>query len=279
MIFVYKKWDDFCKALYQNNLISITAAQYINSNGEKQAFVLKHDVETNPQSALTMAKIEHKYGHKGSYYVQAYLLDKEENISILKEIQSLGHEVTYHHDVMDSNKGDISKAIEEFNNNIEKFKKNGFDVVTVCQHGNPVVERKGYTSNRDFFRNAKVREIYPEIFDVMVNYPENVKKPYDYYSDAGRKFNLIFDPVNNDIIKSDDKNIPYENLDELFEALIKSNKNFIISTHPHRWMSSKTTYIFKNLIFKLIKRIAKLFIKIPLLKKIMSKYYYLAKKI
>ncbi len=278
MIFVYKKWDEFCKKLAQKNLFSITAKSYMNIDSAQKNFVLKHDVETNPANALKMAKIEHKYGHKGSYYVQAYLLEKQENVSVLKEIQNLGHEVTYHHDVMDSSSGDIEKAKSEFQKNVDIFKKNGFDVVTVCQHGNPVIERNGYTSNRDFFRDKTVRGIYPGIYDIMVNYPDHAKK-YDYYSDAGKKFNLIYDPVNNDIIKSDEKNIPYKNLDELFETLVKSKNNFIISTHPHRWMSSTVKYVFKDMIFKVVKRVAKLLIKIPLLKKIMSKYYYLAKKI
>jgi len=278
MIFVYKKWEKFCKELSKNGLYSITAKNYINAYSDERAFVLKHDVETNPKNALEMAKIEHKYGHKGSYYVQSYLLEKEDNISVLKEIQNLGHEVTYHHDVMDSNKGDIEKALVEFEENIELFQKNGFEVTTVCQHGNPVVERIGYTSNRDFFRNPKVFEKYSYIFDIMVNYPKITIK-YDYYSDAGRKFNLIYDPVNNDIIKSDDKNKPYKNLDVLCDELLKSKNNFIISTHPHRWMTSSLKYIFKDLVFKTVKFIAKLFMQIPFFKKIMSKYYYLAKKI
>ena len=167
MIFVYKKWDKFCSNLAHNNLLSVTAQNYMHIPSGKKCCVLKHDEETNPQNALEMAKIEHKYGHKGSYYVQAYLLEKEDNISILKEIQSLGHEVTYHHDVMDSNSGDIEKANLEFKKNVELFEKEGFDIRTVCQHGNPVIERNGYNSNRDFFRDNKIRKNYPNIFDII----------------------------------------------------------------------------------------------------------------
>ncbi len=279
MIFVYKKWDDFCKKLCNQDVSSITCSEYLVDNSEGRKFVLKHDVETKPERALCMAQIENKYGHRGSYYVQAYLLKDEKNIEILKKIQKLGHEVSYHHDVMDSNKGDIGKAVLEFENNIKLFNEHGFETVTVCQHGNPVIERVGYTSNRDFFRSSKVRELYPNVFDIMVNFPENVACKYDYYSDAGRKFKLIYDPVNNDIVNSDDKNISYKNLDELFENLLNSGNNFIISTHPHRWMSSAVKYILKDFLFKLVKSVAKIMMKIPLFKRIMSKYYYLAKKI
>lgn len=278
MIFVYKKWDMFCSKLARNNLISITAQNYMHIDSAEKFCVLKHDVETNPQNALEMAKIEYKYGHKGSYYVQAYLLEKEDNISVLKEIQSLGHEVTYHHDVMDSSSGDIEKANLEFKKNVELFEKEGFEIRTVCQHGNPIIERNGYNSNRDFFRDSKILKNYPNIFDIMVNYPKHTKK-YNYYSDAGRKFKLIYDPVNNDIQNSDDKNISYKNLDELLSAVMKSDSNFIISTHPHRWMASSIKYIFKDAVFRAVKFATKILMRIPVFKKLMSRYYYLAKKI
>ena len=111
MIFVYKKWDVFCESLKEKGIQSISAKDVRENT--KSYLVLKHDVETDVSKAYEMAKIEHKYGHKGSYYVQAYLLEKEENVKMLKEMAKLGHEISYHYDVMDSQKGDLQKAIEE----------------------------------------------------------------------------------------------------------------------------------------------------------------------
>ncbi len=273
MIFVYKAWEKFCGNLKELNLISIPACEV----GEKQYLVLKHDVETNVANALKMAVIENTYGHRGSFYVQAYLLEEPKNIEILKKIQDLGHEVSYHYDVLDSCKGNIDLALKEFSQNKKLFEDNGFYMKTVCQHGNPVVERIGYTSNRDFFRSQKVKSKYSEIFDIMVDFKEGYNTDYTYFSDAGRKFKLIFDPINNDIVNSDDKNIPFSTLDGLLPYLKEGN--CIISTHPHRWMDSAFKYVVKTAVFKVIKFIAKLAVKIPLIKRIMSKYYYLAKKI
>ena len=70
----------------------------------------------------------------------------------------------------------------------------------------------------------------------------------------------------------------YDNLDVVFNEIVKGG-NFIISTHPHRWTSSATLYAIKTVIFKIVKSIAKLLIKIPLMKRFMSRFYYLAKKI
>ena len=274
MIFVYKAWDDFCKQLKEKEITSIPACEV--KNGSDAFFVLKHDIEDAVPKALQLAEIEHKYGHRGSYYAHAHLLNNPKNVKMLMRMKEMGHEISYHYDVMDSNHGNIDEAIQEFDCNIKKFKNLGFQIKTVCQHGNPIVERIGYTSNRDFFRNKNVQKLYPYIADIMVNYKKNYNIDYVYYSDAGRKFTMIYDPINNDIVNSDDKNVVYDNLEQIISTI---NACTIISTHPHRWAKSKLAYIIKDKIFFLIKRCAKFAIRIPLFKKIMSKYYYLAKKI
>ena len=276
MIFVYKKWDAFCKKLAQSGIKSICAND-VNSDTVNY-LVLKHDVETDVSKALSMAKIESKYGHCGSYYVQAYLMNEQKNIDMLKEMQNMGHEISYHYDVMDSCHGNLDKAIEEFEKNKAIFENNGFKLYTLCQHGNPVVERVGYTSNRDFFRSERVGSKYSDLSDIMVNYKKKHETDYIYFSDAGRKFKMIYDPINNDIENSDDKNIVYKDLNELFDSLSKEKGN-IISTHPHRWTKSAVKYIIKSVIFKVIRAVAKILIKIPFMKKLMSRYYHLAKKI
>lgn len=276
MFFLYKKWDWFCKKLSEYGIKSIPAKQ-LGETTEK-FLVLKHDVETDVAKAYRMAKIETTYGHCGSYYVQAYLMNEPKNIEMLHQMQAMGHEISYHYDVMDSTKGNLVLAIDEFEKNCEIFKQNGFEIITVCQHGNPVIERVGYTSNRDFFRDERVCKQYPNVSDIMANFKKKYDIDYMYYSDAGRKFKFIFDPINNDIVPSDEKNIPYENMTALFAAIVENNR-VIISTHPHRWSNSAVLYALKHGIFKMVKTMAKVLIKIPVMKKFMSKYYYLAKKI
>lgn len=276
MIFIYEAWEDFCRNLRNAGIHSITACSI---TGDSTGYVvLKHDVETCVSNAYQIAKIENKYGHSGSYYVQAYLLQDQKNVELLKKMQQMGHEITYHHDVMDSTRGDLPQAIVEFEKNRLLFERNGFPVVTVCQHGNPIVERRGYHSNRDFFRNVHVRQQYPQISDIMVNYPEMHQTSYQYFSDAGRVFRKIYDPLNNDRIPSDDQNIQYEDLNAVLSALQFAEGN-IISIHPHRWVKSAGVYCVKTIVFRIVKKIAKLLMKVPVLNKIMSRYYYLAKKI
>lgn len=279
MIFTYKKWEAFCKSLSDSRIISQTAQSILCGTATEPYLVLKHDVETDVMKAYVLAAIESKFGHRGSYYVQAYLLGDEQNVQILQSIQNMGHEVSYHYDVMDACKGDIDAAITEFEKHKNIFESAGFQITTVCQHGNPVVDRVGYTSNRDFFRNARVKALYPEIADIMVNFKSLAHTDYLYYSDAGRRFQMIYDPLFNDLVNSDDKNVYYEDLVALQEAGTIGKENVIISTHPHRWTKSAVEYKCKETIFKGIKCTAKVLMKIPLMKRIMGKYYYLAKKI
>ncbi len=276
-MFVYNKWEVFCKKLSEKGIHSITADSALK-NGDKRFLILKHDVETNPSKALDLARIENKYGHCSVYYVQAYLLDSKENIEILKNIKELGHEVSYHHDVMDSNSGNLEKAIEEFEKNKEIFEKNGFIINTVCQHGNPVAQRKGYTSNRDFFRNEEISEKFGEIAEIMVNYRKKTNVDFKYISDAGYGWKIIYDPETNDIIDSSDKDIKLADLDMVFNFVLNENA-VIVSTHPHRWNSNLFSAVAKTIVFKTIRITARILIKIPFINKIMSKFYFLAKKI
>lgn len=277
-MFIYNQWDNFCKKLKDNGMNSVTAAEVQRVAQDKPFLILKHDVETNPSKAFKLAQIESKYHHKGSYYVQAYLLNNKRNINILKNIQKLGHEVTYHHDVMDSNKGNLEKADIEFQRNVKLFEKYGFPIETVCQHGNPVAKRVGYYSNRDFFRDKTIAQRYDSISDIMVNFKRKINVEYKYISDAGYGWKLIFDPENNDVIESSEKDKTLVNLEEVLNV-IGSHNSLIISTHPHRWHGNTVSAYIKAKSFIIIRNIAKFMLKMPLLKKLMEKFYYLAKKI
>lgn len=281
MIFIYRYWENFCRQLHESGIHSICAETLLKIHPAHPYVILKHDVETNVKKAFEIAKIEHKWGHRGSYYVQAYLLKDPKNISLLSLMQEMGHEISYHYDVMDANAGNLQSAILDFKSNCELFEKNGFSLSTLCQHGNPVIERNGYASNRDFFRNESVKKQFPNLTDIMVDFKQMAYETteYLYFSDAGRQFKLIYDPINNDLIPSDDKNVPFDTLNELWNYVTEQKSNCIISIHPHRWTSSRGKYIIKTAFFKTVRAIAKLLIKIPFMKKLMSKYYYLAKKI
>ena len=276
-MFVYKKWDVFCDTLKRHGVLSVTAESQ-GENKREKFLVLKHDVETKVKKAYRLSVIEAKYGHRGVYYVQAYLLKNKKNISLLKKMQDMGHEISYHHDVMDSTAGNIDEAIKTFDINKKMFEDNGFEIKTVCQHGNPVVNRKNYYSNRDFFRNEKVQSLFPGISEIMVDYKKRTGVEYAYISDAGRGWKLIYDPETNDINDSEDKNIALGDIESVAEYIFENDAVFV-STHPHRWHNNVLSAYTSDFLFKFIKNTAKMLMRIKIFKYVMGKFYYLAKKI
>ena len=276
-MFYYSNWDRFCSRISEIKVKAIRANELLNNNCSNQFIIFKHDVEANPIKALKLAKIEHKHGICGSYYVQGFLLEKPRNVEILKKIKDLGHEVSYHYDVLDANLGNFEKANRDFNTNVARFESFGFKIDTVCQHGNPVMNRVGYTSNRDFFRNRTISEQYSHIADIVVNFKEKTKAIYTYVSDAGYSWKLISDPENNDKGNTI-PDIPIEGFNGILQ-MIKDGDSIILSTHPHRWKNSRVAIYWKIFFFRSVRSIVMLVRKLPFAEKILSRFYYLAKNI
>ncbi|MDA3820285.1 MAG: hypothetical protein PF590_07505 [Candidatus Delongbacteria bacterium] len=276
-MFYHKNWDKFCSAVVKTNATSMRASDITDHYPGKQFIVFKHDVETNPSKALKLAQIENKHGIKGSFYVQAYLLNNPEHVKILQQIKHLGHEVSYHYDVLDANNGNFEKANIEFQQNLKKFEAAGFEIKTVCQHGNPVKNRIGYTSNRDFFRKKSIAEQYNQIRDIVVNFKKKTGTNYLYISDAGYAWNIISDPENNDRVK-DNPDIKLRGFEEIVSKIDKGH-SIILSTHPHRWHKSKIGIYLKISLFKTVRLTVKFLTKIPGIKNVLNHFYFLAKKI
>ncbi|WP_411766122.1 hypothetical protein [Winogradskyella sp. A3E31] len=254
---------------------TISARQIIDSKSSVDGWIVfKHDVETNVGRALKMAKIEAEYGIEATYYVQGYLL--KDNVEQLKEIAKLGHEVTYHYDVLDANKGNFTEARLEFIEYIKSFERHGFKIDTICPHGNPMMIRSGWNSNKDFFRNKDISKEFNHILDVVVDLPRQLKAKYKYISDAGFKFQIIGNIENNDISNLGDTEI--STLKE-FKSILNQNKKIIFSTHPHRWRSNIFSSTLNKSRFILIKNVALLASKNRGIKQLLSKFYFLAKKI
>jgi len=270
---VYKEWDRLCLE-FSKKYICIRVDEIPNQPLNGSWISIKHDVETNVKKALKIAKIENKYNIRATYYIQSYLL--LDNIKLLQSISDMGHEVSYHYDVLDSNQGSMSAAIEEFSEIVSSFKICGFEVCTVCPHGNPLMHRNGWSSNKDFFRNEEVINLYPNIFDVVVQAESVIKNEFKYISDAGYGWKLIGNIDSNDIVNSGD--IEIAGIDSMLN-LVSLNSKIIISSHPHRWSESYSSALFHLIMFKSIRFAARSLARIKFINKIMSKFYYLAKKI
>ncbi len=278
MKFIYSEWEDFCKALSDSGLRSVTSASVLQdaikgNSCEKRFVTLKHDVESLPSKALDFARIEHKYGHRASYYVQSYLMN-EENYSIFSQIQQLGHEVSYHHDVMDGAKGDWQAAMAIYKENLDKFSRLGFDVTTVCQHGNPVSD----FANRDFFRSDLVQNLYPDQADIMVDFMRKINREYTYISDFGMSYKIVKDPIEVENLHDDDKYIVLGDVMNVAAEIISHpQESYIVSAHTHRYNRSAFKSVCRRFIFRAIRCVAKILFLIPGMKKFLFRFNVITK--
>lgn len=278
-MFYYNNWEKFCKAIAESRVYTCTAEESLTLPMNVHYIVLKHDVEACVPNAYRLASIEHKYGIRGSYYVQAYLMEKADNIRMLKEMQAWGHEISYHYDVLDAHAGDYVAAEEDFIKYSNVFADNGFHYGTICQHGNPVKQRVGYTSNRDFFRNAEIHSHYPNLVDMVVDYSQHIgNRKYRYISDTGYRWNIITLPETNDLYP-EVKNLKIGGFKNLVALIKDSEYSYVISTHPHRWMSSAWKINLKIALFRVVRATIMLARHIPGVEYLLNKFYYIAKKI
>ena len=271
MKLVQSEWDRFCSSI--DSIICVTISELPDLSRSQSWLAIKHDVETNVKRAHDIACIEARYGIRSTFFVQAELL--EGNLQQLLAIAELGHEVTYHYDVLDANNGDIEKATNEFSETVTKFEEAGFAITSVCPHGNPMMNREGWSSNKDFFRDAGVSKKFSKVFDLVVQGKEKIGRDYTYVSDSGYGFKIISDIVDNDKAPSED--IPLGSIDDVLK-LISQHDAVVISTHPHRWSSSPFLADLVKARFILIRKVAIFASKSKSLKKLISKFYFMAKK-
>lgn len=97
-LFSFKNYRKLLKIIKSNG----TLRDYTDvlENPESSFIILRHDIEFSPKRALDLAKIEHEYDIKSTYFVQvsnnAYNILSGKNIERLKQIHSLGHHIGLH---------------------------------------------------------------------------------------------------------------------------------------------------------------------------------------
>ena len=194
-----QEYEKFLAELNAAGVRSRTVASVKSIPPRVGTLILKHDVETNVKMAYLASKIEAKLNHKATYYIQGSLCRKRSVRKYMKKMHELGHEVTLHYDVLDSNNGDYILANKEFSELHGLFETLGIKISSVCPHGNPTKIREGWRSNKDFFRSEQIRAQYKHIIDIVVDFPTLFPRG-TYLSDAGFSLRKIGDIANNDFM-------------------------------------------------------------------------------
>ena len=109
----------------------ITFEDLLNGNN---GIILRHDIDFCPKLAFKIAKIENKNNIKSIFFVlinsSIYNFKEPSNLSMIKNIILLGHEIGLHFDSSLYNKEDIDKACETECKILENVINNSVNIVS-----------------------------------------------------------------------------------------------------------------------------------------------------
>lgn len=221
MDFTLSKYRELLQFLQENYEI-YTVRDYLLEKPSKNFVILRHDVDRSPKNALKMAEVEKELGVKSTYYFRYPYTFKPD---IIRSINEMGHEVGYHYETLSKMKGDYKKAIELFEQELEKFRKL-VDVKTICMHGSPLskFDNRSLWDRYDFRYYGIIGEAYLSIDDPEIYYITDTGRNWENRNNIRDKF----------VWKSIDRKI--KNTGQLIEVLAEiSPEKLYMTIHPERW--------------------------------------------
>ena len=100
----------------------------------EQFCILRHDVDRKPRNSLAMARLEAGRKVRACYY---FRVPHTFNVDVIREIESLGHEIGYHYENLSTCNGQMDKALDDFRRNLATLRGIA-RIDTVCMHGSPL---------------------------------------------------------------------------------------------------------------------------------------------
>ena len=222
----YRGYLDIIKQSYP---LVLRFDEYFMAGTKPESFCLiRHDVDRKPYNALRMAALEHDLGICATYYFRTK--KHSFNTNIIKAIHDMGHEVGYHYECLSDANGDMNRALEDFEVNLERFRKY-VPVKTISMHGRPF----NPFDNRDIWRDQRNHDLLVNKYNISGEvYLDIDYTDIAYISDTGRNWSSARSNLKDKIvskIKAD-----FKNGQELLKHL-NSNPyiKMVFQIHPERW--------------------------------------------
>jgi hypothetical protein len=218
-------YRQFCKVLASiTDLKSMTMAQHFEANNKNVKKVLiRHDIDHDPWTAEKMAVIESENNLHATYFVlhtAFYFKNKfKQTMRICKNIQSMGHEIGLHNDLITNYFKNNLDPKENLTNLLTLFKNEGINILGSAAHGSKFIQNLNHKLDKSLEIPHANYLVFSEIIDEIQREFPNKKMqshlkingknlslpcinmsdyglmyesyfiPYDnYVSDAGRKF-------------------------------------------------------------------------------------------
>jgi hypothetical protein len=187
--FTLKKYAEFLNSIKKYKVVNCRDFQNYHNPAEV-VIALRHDIDRNIDHAVSMAVLEAEHGISSTYFVlhsaEYYLLSFDK----IRLIQSLGHEIGIHNDVMSTKMPEATLKLV-----LRILKWQGLNVTGTAAHGN-----KKHSDNIGFWKTHDLK-------DFGLNYEAYSLDHNQYYSDCTFIDYHRWDPgnINWDNIKPGDR--------------------------------------------------------------------------
>lgn len=250
MDFTIYSYEKLLKALLASNYRSVSFLEYLEGHASKKVVLLRHDTEYKYNNALKLARIQHKYGVKATYFFR--IIPKSFDKAIVKEIANLGHEIGYHYDDLVYCKGDYEKAIKRFESNLQILREIA-PVKTICMEGSPLSS----FDNKDLWKKFKYHD-YGIVGDPYLDL--NFDKIL-YLTDTGRRWDGWKLSVKDKVPQQKEwaeQGLIFHTTNDIINAAKKGilPMQTMFTFHPQRWSDKRVPWL-RELFWQNLKNVGK----------------------
>ena len=145
--FTYAEYERFLDRLASLDVVPLR--EFAAGLGDT---ALRHDVDDRLDSALELARLEHARGLRATYFVlhTAPYWERDDLVERLRELQTLGHEVGWHNDLVTLAVVHGRDPAEYLRHELARLRDAGIDVVGIAAHGSPWCHRLGFHNDYAF---------------------------------------------------------------------------------------------------------------------------------
>lgn len=228
--------------LILQNYSFLTYADFL-TDPAKKSVVLRHDVDARKLNSLEFARIQQQKGVRGTYYFR--MVPQSYDEAVIREIASMGHEIGYHYETMETSKGNVDRAHDEFCRNLENLRKIT-PIHTICMHGSP----------RSLYDNKEIWKKYDYRVLGIIGEPyfDTDFTKVGYLTDTGRKWNgsgvSVRDKVSGSFV------FDFRSTFDIIKHITSLPDQMMFTFHPQRWTNNPAKWT-QELIFQKIKNIVK----------------------
>ena len=240
--FTLNTYQLLLKALLKAGYSFQTFEEFLEKPSER-VVILRHDVDALPQNSLATAQLEKDLGIRGSYYFR--IVRQSNKPGFIKKIADLDHEIGYHYEDLALLKGNMEKALAEFEKNLGYF-RNYYPVKTICMHGSPLSRY----DNRHMWKDYNYRDygiLGEPYFDV------DFTKVF-YLTDTGRRWDGEKVSVRDKV--SSPFGLSFKTTQEIIQRINELPNQVMITVHPQRWTDKPLPWM-KELVLQNMKNLVK----------------------